>query len=216
MPVFSNFSLPRQKHWRILIGLFAFAVLAYSIRLPVLNGIASVLVHEDELPSTADFIYLLPGEVIARPTRAAEVLRAQRSTRIRIPIIKESRAEIEALNIPMVDAIVQKLSNLGVKPREIEILRKTPSDSTIGDAHALKEALAKEPTPKDVIVVTSWYHTGRAAWAFDRVFKNSGIRFHFAAAYVDESPRRYWWHSEDSTLKIFTEYLKWGYYLVTY
>lgn len=67
-----------------------------------------------------------------------------------------------------------------------------------------------------VTVITDWFHSSRATWIF-RKFAPPNIQiFSDPAIPSDPSLIDQWWRNENSFLAVYTEYLKWLYYLLNY
>jgi len=88
--------------------------------------------------------------------------------------------------------------------------------STKDEAECFRDLVAKAPQTTSVYVVTSWYHTSRAGWMFDRTFAGTGVTPRMLAAAGAESAPHDWWRKEQSFLAVTAELLKWSYYLLKY
>jgi uncharacterized SAM-binding protein YcdF (DUF218 family) len=67
---------------------------------------------------------------------------------------------------------------------------------------------------RSVLIVTSAYHLRRARLAFERLFRNTGVRLMFAAAPKAGFPMESWWKSEGTRKVVLREYLALGYYWI--
>ena len=129
------------------------------------------LFHEGVAPR----IILSPGEL-----EQAELVLRQRH------IVFPQEAELAR------DAIVQ----LHVPADAVSILEGSV-DNTAQETEALHH-LARARGWRTIIVVTSKYHTHRAAFAFQREFAGSGIAILMHASRYDKSdPARWWRHRAD-------------------
>ena len=97
-------------------------------------------------------------------------------------------------------------------PAERAIIVPCEADSTADEARCFKTFFATLPTPPTrVIVVTSWYHTSRAAWIMSRVF-GAGITVEATPAVDGVESWHEWWRHEGTVLGVYNEYLKWAYW----
>lgn len=105
------------------------------------------------------------------------------------------------------------LLSRGVPEERITILTACAATSTVEEAQCARTYLERlEAKPKDLHVVTSWSHSRRAKWLFDRVFRGSNVAIHMNAA--DPSSRaETWWREEADFLDVYIEYLKVAYWL---
>lgn len=107
------------------------------------------------------------------------------------------------------------LSVKGVPSSAIVVLRDCHTTSTVDEARCFRRFLtANPPRVPRIVVVTSWYHSGRTAWLFERVFRGSGIEVAVKPAPLWNTDFSNWWRYEISFLVVFEEYLKWAYWLV--
>lgn len=158
------------------------------------------LQHEDPLQKS-DAIFVLAG------TRADRALEA-------IDLYKEGYAPIVVLSPGIVENGENVLRQRGIRfPREDEIQRDAlvqsgiPAaavlavggyvDNTAQEANLLR-AIAQARGWRRVIIVTSKYHTRRAAFAFRRGLEGTGAEVVMRASRYDSSdPARWWRHRSD-------------------
>jgi uncharacterized SAM-binding protein YcdF (DUF218 family) len=151
--------LPRSLR-RSLIALGVLLVL-YLVRVPLLVGMAKLLVIDDE-PGRADMIVMLGGNLDFRPPKVAELYREGVAKRVILARVQDLPAEQMLVYPNETDAAVKMLGMLGVPDSAITVLR-TPGGvtSTVDEAKALRAYL--EPRgPATVVLVTSLPHTRRA------------------------------------------------------
>jgi len=110
------------------------------------------------------------------------------------------------------------LTERGVPSSSIlHIVGETISTSTQEEARNFRAWLLEQPdVAKEVVVVTSWYHTSRAGWIFDKVFADQEFIVKMSPAPTPGVQPEHWWQNERSFLYVFEEYLKWAYYLYRY
>lgn len=86
--------------------------------------------------------------------------------------------------------------------------------STFDEAVCLRRYITKEfPDVDSIVVITSWYHSKRAKWIFEKVFNDTGIKIKSLTAQSELSSPAEWWTREQSFLQVFNEYIKWLYWL---
>jgi uncharacterized SAM-binding protein YcdF (DUF218 family) len=76
--------------------------------------------------------------------------------------------------------------------------------------------LATKSTPKRMIIVTSWPHSARAHWTFEKALHDTGIKIEMLPIEAIPYDKSNWWQSERGLLFVFEEYIKWARYLAKY
>lgn len=184
--------LPRSAIRRTILALLALAALT-SVWLLFYGG--RYLQHEDPLQK-ADAIFVLAGTRAERPLEAVDLYKdgyapivvlspgrpeaselLLRARGIRFP----SEVELER------DALVQ----LGLPPAAI-LATSGYVDNTAQEANLLR-AMVKTHGWHRVIIVTSKYHTRRAAFAFRRGLEGTGAQVVMRASRYDLSDPAWWW-----------------------
>jgi uncharacterized SAM-binding protein YcdF (DUF218 family) len=203
--------LPRSLR-RSLIALGVLLVL-YLVRVPLLVGMAKLLVIDDE-PGRADMIVMLGGNLDFRPPKVAELYREGVAKRVILARVQDLPAEQMLVYPNETDAAVKMLGMLGVPDSAITVLR-TPGGvtSTVDEAKALRAYL--EPRgPATVVLVTSLPHTRRARWAFRRELKGLPVILRISAAKDTRYDESNWWRSETGLIQFFDEYVKFAHNLI--
>ncbi len=207
----------RLRLLRATAILFLFAILGLVFHVPLLRGIARLLIVSDD-PTQADAIVLLNGED-SRALSAAQLYAKRYAPRILIAQAEESPSQ--SLNIApnSTEVSVALLVSEGV-PRDSIIVLEYGS----GVTSTFDEAIAHTRYTHDhqierVLLVTSAFHTRRARWAFDRMSGRNPEQWKAEIVVVgsphngfDESN---WWKTERGLVTLNNEYLKLGYYLLT-
>jgi uncharacterized SAM-binding protein YcdF (DUF218 family) len=106
------------------------------------------------------------------------------------------------------------LVNLGVRPEAITLVQ-SPVTSTKEEAEAIL-AIARKDGMKRITVVTTSFHTARAAWIFRKVFLGSGIETRTAAATDPTFDERNWYLRDESLMVYFIETVKTLVYRISY
>ena len=99
-----------------------------------------------------------------------------------------------------------------------------PLERIIGDpdsTSAWEEAVNRRRTmeangSRRVLVVSDPYHLRRLAWAWARVFRDSGLGYSLVATTLQWWHADGWSHDERSALVVINEYIRLAYYLVKY
>lgn len=195
---------------RLLIGaaiVIAMLVMLVIARAPMLRGVADLVTVEHAL-TEADFIYLLNGDVHARPFLAAELYRKGFAPQIVIARSEDRRATELGLYPNDTDAAIEVLLRSGV-PESAIVQLNYPSGvtSTWEEGLALK-AYLRDHLADTIIVVTSRYHTRRARWNLDEAVGGDSVQLLMAGAPDDRFDERFWWKSEAGLIVYVEEYLK--------
>lgn len=67
-----------------------------------------------------------------------------------------------------------------------------------------------------VLVVSDPPHMRRLSWVWGKVFAGSGKSFTLVAAEMDDWDAAHWWRTSPNAQFVFSEYIKFAYYLVQY
>ena len=193
----------------LLLGIVVGATAPWLIRAP-----AWALVRNDDPDKGADAIVLLMGDVPLRTRHAARLYREGYA-----PIIVFSRTRSNE----MIDmgsrkndgaASLDYLLRLGVPREAIVYLDFARIGSTRDEAAVTLEYLGKHHKGlKRFIIVTHWFHTSRAGWIFERLDRDQFTIQTSPAESPRHSPTT-WYQHEKAVLAVYTEYLKWLYYLL--
>ncbi|WP_197330033.1 YdcF family protein [Ralstonia syzygii] len=135
-----------------VVGLCAVAALAVGV---VLVRGSRTWLREESIPGHADVIVVLGGESGQRVIGAAELYHAGVAPRVFVS------GEGDCL------LILRRLVMAGVPADRIG--HECESGSTMGNAQMTHRALTGQPV-RSAVLVTSWYHTGRALEVFRQVW----------------------------------------------
>ncbi|MGE3274727.1 MAG: YdcF family protein [Vicinamibacterales bacterium] len=176
-----------------LAGLVALAVCA----LLACRNLGNFLFVEDPL-ERADTVFVLGGTRLERTLEAADLYRDGWTDRVllsRQPLDGGEEA-LDARGIPYTsepDVQVEALVRSGVPRDRIDVLPE-PVVSTAGEATVLVD-IARHRGWSRVIVVTSRFHTARAALVMRRRAAGTGIAIVMRATRYDGSDLAHWWRS---------------------
>ena len=183
-----------------LIALVFLAVLLggiYLARHPLLRFAGESLVVEDLLEKSDAIIILSDDNFYAdRATRAAELFRQKLA-----PIVVASGIRLRP-NAGIAELMTHDLIERGV-PRDNILPFPQDADNTREEAQFLQK-LAQEKNWKNVIVVTSNYHTRRAKYIFGKLFARS-VTVRMAAARDADYDPQHWWERRKSVKRYFLE-----------
>ncbi|KHK57463.1 membrane protein [Ralstonia sp. A12] len=171
-----------------IVAFIAGAVLVYG---------AKQWLREESVPAHADVIVVLGGESSQRVIGAAELYHAGVAPRVFVSGEGDCRV------------IVRRLVMTGVPADRIG--RECQSGSTMENAEMTRQALEGQQI-QSAVLVTSWYHTGRALKVFRAVWPEVtwGVRGVFAGDTLSKTFPVY----ESGT--ILAEYIKRAWYSVRY
>jgi uncharacterized SAM-binding protein YcdF (DUF218 family) len=200
----------RHAAWAAALGLVAVGVAAAPLSL---EAIGRLLVVNDPM-TTADAVYVFPGEVPRRAECAAQLVRAGVARRV---VVSGGRVApvLAALDLPLTDAEVNArlLRRHGVDGEVVTVLKE--GTSTREDAEALRRWSENGGRPVgQVIAVTSPAHSRRAKRTLRQVFDGTGVEVRVAACPPALAPG--WWRQEDTLVQVTDEVLKLLYYVIAY
>lgn len=201
------FPRPRPAVRRTILALLLLAAVA-GVWLLYYGG--RYLQHEDALQK-ADAIFVLAGTRAVRPLEAVDLYQA-------------GYAPLVVLSPGIVEPAETLLRNRGVRfPREDELQREAlvqsgiPAasvlaiggdvDNTAQEANQLR-ALVQARGWRRVIIVTSKYHTRRAAFAFRRGLEGTGAQVVMRASRYDGSDPAWWWRRRSDFRFVISEWQK--------
>ena len=183
-----------------LIALVFLAVLLggiYLARRPLLRFAGESLVVEDPLEKSDAIIILSDDNFYAdRATRAAEIFRQKLA-----PLVVASGIRLRP-NAGIAELMTHDLVERGV-PRENILPFPQDADDTKEEAGFLRK-LVQEKNWKNVIVVTSNYHTRRAKYILGKVFAKD-VTIRMAGARDADYDPEHWWEQRKSVKRYFHE-----------
>lgn len=174
---------------------------------------AGLIYREDSVPTPADAIVVLMGSVKERAKRASELWKEGRAPKI-VFVEAERTFAIPGIRAPDGEASELYLQSLGIPQDAIVFDRNTAISSTAEEAEAVLALVKRRlPAAKNLILTTSWYHSSRATWIFQ---KSNKAGFDYALYSLPSPKPENWYQREADFLMVFNEYLKWTYYLFSY
>ena len=118
---------------------------------------------------------------------------------------------------PANEEALQRISqelNIQVEFEVVASVNGRGATSTFDEAYDLLAFCSKKKI-KRLIIVTSSFHTRRALYAFEKVFKGSGIKLEASAASNENFTEENWWHSDVGISAYILEPIKFVVYIFT-
>jgi uncharacterized SAM-binding protein YcdF (DUF218 family) len=205
--------------WRVA-KFFGFLIFVNYILWPmfILPNFAKPLFRHDRPAASTNAVISLMGEPFYRPKAAAEVINKGLGKHLIMVECEPTKYELEGF-VPSESEIAKSEAiKAGLVDNQIFVLKEYGRiTSTVEEAVALKKHFVRNPPEHSrIIVVTSWYHTSRAGWIFDKVFDETGITIEMIPVEKTPFSIENWWQSEAGMITVFEEYLKWLRYLYKY
>lgn len=147
----------------------------------------------DEYSNNADAVVILSGSSTTRISKGIELVNNMYAQEILLttPKLMKSNINIDFENNLVIAQQIAELKNFNSNFTLVPSL-KDGATSTYDEAHDILN-YSKLNGYRHIIIVTDFYHTRRALFAFNRVFKNSDIKVESAAAYNDIFNETNWW-----------------------
>ncbi len=197
----------------VLGTIIIIVILLFIFRGPILTGMGNLLVVKDQL-SNAEIIYLLTGDVDSRPFHAADLYRKNYINTIVVPRHELSPAEELGIYPNPTEAAVNVLLQKNVNKSDIIVIDfENGVTSTEDEAFALLHYINKNKI-KNIIIVTSAFHTFRAKYIFKHVLKETPVNIIMSPAPHWKFDESNWWQFEEGLIACTNEYLKFFHYLL--
>lgn len=175
----------------------------------MLRAIGHWLIVADE-PVPSDVVVALGGQSGYRVMKAADLMEAGYARKVALTGPDPAFPDLEE---PSYVRWLSLLERVGIPRDSVALL--VPSASTFSDAERIREYVDAHAT-KRILVVTDPYHTRRARWILRRVLGTSGVEIRMIPSDVPHTDPDRWWQDENQFLWVYTEYLKFAYYLRHY
>ena len=209
----------KSKHSTIkkvaVVAVFLFAIIVF-FRENILNSVAEAITRDqaNEVNDDPLAILLMGDSSGERAYAALNFLNKNQNTKIVIEPEEETKFISLGLAPPSYKTHEKYMLISGISEDRI-IMPECVNTSTLEEALCLRTYVATNHIKLDsLVVITSWYHSSRAGWIFEKVFADTNIRIKTMAATSETSKPQLWWTRERSFLDVFNEYLKWAYWLV--
>jgi len=175
------------------------------------NVPAHILWRNDQPPKGADAIVILMGDTVDRTPHAAELYK--RGYAKKIVFVESEASKLVELGLKPLDGKVTYdylTKFLNVPAADIIFNDTSRVASTLDESKAILRELEKNKF-KNIILVTSWYHSSRALWTFQKA-NSAKIRVRIFPSPI---PKK-WYRREQEFLNVYNEYLKWPYNYVRF
>lgn len=162
----------------------------------------------------ADLIVLLGGEPLSRTPGAAEAFGAGYAPLVLVTTVREPSEKFARYFFAETQRVSQALSDENVTHVIVPSL-KGGATSTYDEAWDVAEWIKlQKPEVNRIILATDGFHTRRARYAFNKVFKKAGLAVEVQcyAAPNNRYTRENWWKTEKGISAYFLETLKWALY----
>lgn len=203
----------RGKLVKVLAGVVLFLLMLFLFHSFILAGYARFF-EVSNPEKGADAIICLSGGKLTRVPKSIRLWSEGYGRELFLTKEKSSNAKFSHLDVSNVDfamavsSEIKKNINWKILPSQDGGATSTFDEA----ADALK--YAKENDWKRLIIVTDHFHTRRALYAFEKVFKDSGIQVQVAGADNDIFNATNWWKSDRGILSYFSETIKYPIYLL--
>jgi uncharacterized SAM-binding protein YcdF (DUF218 family) len=200
----------------ILLTLLLVCLLVYSLRTPILTGLANYLVNTDTPLEKADMIFVLNGDYNTRPFTASDLYQQGFAPLVAIAQAESSPAQLLGLEDNPTDIAVEVMKLRGVPSDKLLVLNDIgPVTSTFDEARALRNYIEAHKL-NSVILVTSAFHTRRSRWIFERELDGVPVRLLVTAAPHSRFDASNWWQNEEGLIFLNNEYIKLIFYKIKY
>lgn len=214
LPVKPKYRL--KKTSILLLVLLLVCLLLYSLRAPLLTGLANYLVSADNPLQKADMIFVLNGDYDTRPFYASDLYHEGLAPFVAIAQTESSPSELLGLvsNPTAISVEVMKIE--GIPAEKVLVLNENgPVTSTFDEARALRQYIETHNV-RSVILLTSAFHTLRARWIFERELAGVQVKLEVAAAPHIGFNASNWWQREEGLIYLNNEYIKLIFYKLKY
>lgn len=201
---------------KIIIFLILALVLAsglFLLRISILEGFAKFLIVETEFEQV-EYGFVLSGNALDRGARAAQLYYEGKVAHLVCTGANQSN-DIKSLGIDTLESDLSILQLLKHGVPESKMTQATIGTSTQEEAAFILN-FAQENQLKELLIISSLFHTRRIDQVFTEYFKDEGIMVHIAGAPSSLYVELEWWKSEYGLIALNNEYLKQFYYLVYY
>jgi uncharacterized SAM-binding protein YcdF (DUF218 family) len=192
-----------------LAGALALPVVLYLFRQPLLGAAGHFLIVDDP-PAKADAVVVLSGSFPDRIMEAVTLYKDGFAPKLVLCREPENPAldRLDEVGVHVqrgAELNREVAEHLGVPRGAIEIVERS-AKSTFGEARQVLR-YARDRGYASILLVTSKYHTKRAAWIY-RFLAGDSVRIISRPAREDSFDPEAWWHDRSSTRRVLVEYQK--------
>ena len=205
-----------NKWKKPLIGLgiiCTILTLLFLFRIPIMRGVGSYLIKENDT-NKADAIFVLSGGPLDRGGEAVKLYQNGVSKKI-ICTGENIPPDFMAIGVTFYESEVTKkyMVSLGLPDSSIELIKK--GTSTREEEQAILD-YCQQKGLKNIVVVSSKFHTHRISSTFKKPFEKAGIQLHIHGAPSGLYHEETWWENEEGMIACNNEYVKLMYYWLKY
>lgn len=213
-PLKTRKSLNRTGYTLLVIVLLG--LLIYTLRVPLLTGLANYLISTDTPLEKADMIFVLNGDYDTRPFYSSDLYKQGLAPIVAIAQTESSPSERLGLVDNPTDIAVEVMKLRGVPADKVLVLNlDEPVTSTFDEARALRQYVEANRI-QSVIMVTSAFHTRRSRWIFERELEGVQVKLEVAGAPYNNFDAGNWWQYEEGLINLNNEYIKLIFYKIKY
>lgn len=203
----------KRKIAIFFIGLsFLFAIL-FLLRTNILKGLADYLIVETSFDKVA-YAFVLSGNALDRCGKAAELYHQGKVAAFVCTGANQSN-DLKSLGIDTLESDLSELQLIKNGVPSALIIKIKIGTSTMEEANWIL-SFCQEKQLKEILIVSSKFHTRRVHQVFTKAFAEEGIQVHIAGAPSSQYDEMEWWKSEYGLIALNNEYLKQLYYLINY
>ncbi len=195
----------------LCVSLLILILALYSFRYPIMQGMASYLVHRDQ-PVNCDVIIVLGGGGAIRAAKAVELVQQGYAGQIMITLPKEAEEEVMDRDLINMESLeCQSVFYMDGIDEEKIYWSEEPFYSTYEEARYIREWLLERDYNK-AIVVPGLFQSRRAKWTLDHFTQNTGISVLIVPAEGRHVTPKDWWTDIEGIITVENEILKNVYY----
>lgn len=203
----------KRKKWILLATAAVTLLLCFFFRYQILKGIGSFLIVHDTLKPSV-YAFVLSGGPWDRGTEAVHLcMRGYVDTLVCTGINIPHDFKALGLDMPECEITQQCILRQGIPASQVLLLRQ--GTSTQEESEVILD-FCKRRSIKQIIVISTDFHTRRVAQVFKKKFRKEGIEVIVHAAFSTSYDAQRWWQSENGLIALNNEYLKQLYYLLKY
>ncbi|WP_419770302.1 MAG: YdcF family protein [Candidatus Marinarcus sp.] len=169
----------------------------------------------DTATKGADVVFILGGNPKTRPAKAIELVKNGYSKQILMTNIKDKALKYQELFETEEELTSRILKSENETLKIIKCIKEDGATSTFDEAYTLAK-YSKENKLTHLIIVTDAFHTRRALYAFEKVFKIQGmknIKLEIAPARNGVYLENNWWKTEKGLRSYIIEPIKYFFYM---
>ncbi len=162
----------------------------------------------------ADLIFILGGNPKTRPAKAVELVKDKYSNKIYMTFIKDKALKYQEFFVREEQLTHNILMSQSIPLKMIPCIKKDGATSTFDEAYSLANYVKKQNL-KHIIIVTDAFHTRRALYGFEKVFRLQGldVKLEVAPAYNGVYLENNWWKTEKGLRSYIIEPIKFFFYV---